>query len=84
MNPNTRVNRGAQGLQHDLAIMEARLHQRRQALSWLLATGTTALVAACGGGGSTASINNFGSISIASDNVFGDNSSAQIHVDFLP
>jgi len=61
MNPNTRVNSGAHGaqhdhgLQHDLAVMEARLRQRRQALAWLLATGTTALVSACGGGGSTAS-----------------------------
>jgi protocatechuate 3,4-dioxygenase beta subunit len=40
------------GLQHDLALMEARIRQRRRALTWLLAGGTAALVSACGGGGS--------------------------------
>ena len=45
----------AHGLQYDLAVMEARLRQRRQALRWLLAGGATALVSACGGGGSTGS-----------------------------
>lgn len=39
------------GLQFDLALMEARMKERRRALSWLLAGGTTALLTACGGGG---------------------------------
>ncbi len=38
------------GLQFDLALMEARMKERRRALSWLLAGGTAALVTACGGG----------------------------------
>lgn len=38
------------GLQFDLALMEARLKERRRALSWLLAGGTAAFLTACGGG----------------------------------
>jgi len=39
------------GLHHDLAIMAQRNMQRRQALSWLLAGGSAALLVGCGGGG---------------------------------
>lgn len=40
------------GLQHDLQLMVQRNLQRRQALSWLLAGGSAALLVACGGGAS--------------------------------
>ena len=42
------------GLPHDLKIMAQRNLQRRQALSWLLAGGSAALLVGCGGGSSTA------------------------------
>jgi len=38
-------------LQHDLRVMMQRTLQRRQALSWLLAGGSAALLIGCGGGG---------------------------------
>jgi protocatechuate 3,4-dioxygenase beta subunit len=50
------------GLQHDLTIMSQRNLQRRQALSWLLAGGSAALLVGCGGGSSgTASSGGTGS-----------------------
>ena len=39
-----------QGLSHDLQLMMERNLQRRQALSWLLAGGSAALLVGCGGG----------------------------------
>ena len=54
------------GLQHDLERIAAQTRQRRRVLSWMLAGGTAALVAACGGGGdgsSTASTSSSGSSS---------------------
>src|SRR5215510_2104893 len=39
-------------LQHDLAAMAERSRQRRQALQWLLAGGSAALLVSCGGGSS--------------------------------
>lgn len=44
------MNHHDHGLQFDLALMHARMKERRRALSWLLASGTAALVTACGGG----------------------------------
>lgn len=38
------------GLQHDLALIVQRNLQRREALSWLLAGGSAALLGGCGGG----------------------------------
>ena len=39
-------------LQHDLEAMAERSRQRRQALQWLLAGGTAAMLVSCGGGSS--------------------------------
>ena len=44
-----------QGLQYDLALMMQRNADRRRALSWLLAGGSAALLASCGGSGSDTS-----------------------------
>jgi protocatechuate 3,4-dioxygenase beta subunit len=68
------------GLQFDLALMEARMKERRRALSWLLAGGTAALLTACGGGGSdststTSSSGSSGSSSSGSSNSGGSSSS---------
>jgi protocatechuate 3,4-dioxygenase beta subunit len=44
------VDAHALGLQHDLQMMAQRMHERRRAMSWLLAGGTAALASGCGGG----------------------------------
>lgn len=38
------------GLQHDVALIAARIKERRRALTWLLSSGAAAVLAACGGG----------------------------------
>src|SRR5689334_9779383 len=43
------------GLQHDLEMIARQAQQRRRVLSWLVAGGTAALVAACGGGDGSSS-----------------------------
>ncbi len=41
------------GFSRDLAMIEQRIHERRQILGWIVSGATAAVIAACGGGGAS-------------------------------
>jgi len=43
------------GFSRDLAMIEQRIHERRQILGWIVSGATAAVIAACGGGGASGS-----------------------------